>query len=253
LTGSCGWDPEHGFGCTMHHCEMIEFGDPHAAISELIQPVDWEKPSFGAKPPLGALFVHPHPKYGKLKPSQQEMNVYFIKECLKRQQVAALETYLPYCVAYQPILGVSELQIWVDTALFYFSAPVLDVLLKYYPVLLAKMPWAATQEQQVVYLEGKGCSFQERVEGNLSVFDKLLEWNINSLLYELRTRRNSTFKNTDYGAQLDKTIENRFNFIPYLLKRGGQIRSAWVKWDVPDPDFLPIRRLLLRHFLGLSS
>lgn len=72
--GNCVWDEEHGVGFRMHKDRVIEFGaqDSSFSLSSVFEDGGIEKPEqAGDSRPLR---YSPHPKYGKLKPSQQDAN-----------------------------------------------------------------------------------------------------------------------------------------------------------------------------------
>jgi hypothetical protein len=74
LSASCAWDEEHGLGFGMHQSQIIFMGGIGDGYS-----VDEDEASRAVnlhhkqKPQI----YFPHPKYGKLKPSQQSANRYY--------------------------------------------------------------------------------------------------------------------------------------------------------------------------------
>lgn len=66
----CKWDEEHGYGLVMHKDEITESGD--SACAYVTRDEDQERSVEDAR--KKAKFYQPHPKYGKLKPSQQFEN-----------------------------------------------------------------------------------------------------------------------------------------------------------------------------------
>lgn len=74
LYGRCAWDEDHGIGFGMHQSKIIYMGgigDGYEVDdddrSKTINTYTRQKP----------ILYSPHPKYGKLKPSQQSANLYY--------------------------------------------------------------------------------------------------------------------------------------------------------------------------------
>jgi hypothetical protein len=114
LEGNCAWEPEHGLGCSLHQLQIVEFGD--YASASIHQP-DCDNPEVYENPIsafTNPIFRHPHPKYGRLKPSQMmENNAYALQLIGAGQGVAFIdcielcEKYGSYATAYQQGLFVN--------------------------------------------------------------------------------------------------------------------------------------------------
>lgn len=74
FAGTCAWDEEHGVGFRMHKDRVIEFGaqDTSFSLSSIQKDGALETPI--QNPATRPVRYSPHPKYGKLKPSQQDAN-----------------------------------------------------------------------------------------------------------------------------------------------------------------------------------
>lgn len=74
FAGTCAWDEEHGVGFLMHKDRVIEFGGQDASFNSLAMQEDGASENTDQTENSRPVHYSPHPKYGKLKPSQQDAN-----------------------------------------------------------------------------------------------------------------------------------------------------------------------------------
>lgn len=72
--GNCAWDEEHGVGFLMHKDRIVEFGEEDTSSSFGLIHEDGIVEELLENETSSPQKYSPHPKYGKLKPSQQEAN-----------------------------------------------------------------------------------------------------------------------------------------------------------------------------------